>query len=92
MRNLLAVLILLALACGAILPDPRFGGDEYDCPDMCQWLQALGCTPWWPADTGCVDWCVAIERDPERQSLCPRWVTGALDCGQAERAKWCGRR
>lgn len=90
-RYILLAWMGIALACGAVLPNPHFGGDERDCPDMCATLRILECDPWWPAGTTCVSWCVANERDPGTPSLCPRWVTGALDCGQAERARYCGR-
>ena len=86
MRLLSTILLLLAIACASVLPDPRHGGDERDCQAMCWTLLYLQCVPWWPQDTDCVTWCVEVERD-RPYSSCVR-PSSSRTCLTARSCSW----
>ncbi len=88
MRSL--VLAFLLTACPPPVepmpPPPEHPGTEADCAAMCRHLDTLGCHP--AAD--CTQACLNAEESGVL-TLCPREVTQAKDCAEADRFSTCGQ-
>lgn len=67
-------------------PPPDHPGSEADCAAMCAHLDALGCKP----EPDCSAACWNAESSGVL-TLCPREVTQAKDCTEAELFSTCGQ-